>query len=490
MIGKAGLFVFTLLAAAGCAAQPTTVTTTPLAAATTTPLAVVTTTPLAVATITPLAVETTTAPTTTLSEQEALALANQFYDLFFIRQDDAGAVNLFDDQMKAALPESKLKEARDSLPQQAGPFQSRSDAQLAVRKEHYQQVIIPMQFEKMALNMLVVVDVTTGKIGGLFFQPNQAAQAQQYKTPSYVDAATFEEEEVTFGAEPWTLPGTLTLPRGGGPFPAVVLVHGSGPNDRDETIGPNKPFKDIAQGLASQGIAVLRYDKRTKVYPQEMAQLKNLTVEDETVDDAAAAAEFLRGQPQIDPQKVFVAGHSLGGYLAPRIAQADSSLAGMIVLAGATRPLEDLMVEQTRYILQSDGSLSAQDQLQISQLQQQAAAVKALTAQSSSGDSVLGAPASYWIDLKDYRPADLARGLAMPMLILQGGRDYQVTLQDFQNWQDALAGKTSVTLKTYPDLNHLFISGSVKSTPADYETPGNVAPALIQDLEDWIRQQI
>ena len=225
----------------------------------------------------------------------------------------------------------------------------------------------------------------------------------------------------------------MTLPKGAGPFPAVVLVHGSGPNDRDETIGPNKPFKDIAQGLASQGIAVLRYDKRTKVYPQEMAQLKNLTVKEEAIDDAAAAVEFLRGQPQIDPKKIFVVGHSLGGYLAPRIAQADSNIAGMIIMAGATRPLEDLMLEQTRYIFESDGSMSAQDQLQISQLQQQVDAVKALTGQSSSGDAVLGAPASYWIDLKNYRPADLARGLTMPLLIVQGERDYQVTMQDFQN---------------------------------------------------------
>jgi fermentation-respiration switch protein FrsA (DUF1100 family) len=185
---------------------------------------------------------------------------------------------------------------------------------------------------------------------------------------------------------------------------------------------------------------------------------------------------------------VFVAGHSLGGYLAPRIARADPNIAGMIIMAGATRPLEDMMVEQTRYVLESDGSLSAQDQLQMSQLQQQVEAVKALTGQSSSNDAILGAPVSYWIDLKDSRPADLARGLTIPLLIAQGERDYQVTLQDFQNWQDALAGQANVTLKSYPGLNHLFISGDGKSTPIEYQTPGNVAPAIIQDLANWIQQ--
>jgi uncharacterized protein len=462
MTRKISLFILTLMVAAGCAAQPAAVTTTAPA---------------------------TVAPAATLSAPDAVALADKFYDLFFTRQDDAGAVNLFDDQMKAALPADKLKEARDSLPQRVGAFQNRAEAQLAARQDPYQQVIIPLQFEKMPINMLVVVDVTSGKISGLFFQPNQAAQAQQYKAPAYVDAAKFEEKEISFGAAPWILTGTLTLPKGAGPFPALVLVHGSGPNDRDETIGPNKPFKDLAQGLASQGVAVLRYDKRTKVYPQEMAQLKNFTVKEETIDDAAAAVEALHGQPAIDPGRIFVAGHSLGGYLAPRIAQADSNIAGMIILAGATRPLEDLMLEQTRYILDSDGSLSAQDESQISQLQQQVDAVKALTAQNSGGDPVLGAPASYWIDLKDYRPAELARGLTLPLLIMQGERDYQVTLKDFQNWKNALAGQSNVTLKTYPDLNHLFISGKDKSVPDEYLTPGNVAPVVIQDIADWIRQQ-
>jgi len=466
MTGKIGLFILALLAAAGCAAQPSTVMTTP-----------------------PAAVATTRAPGATLSEQEALARADKFYDLFVTQQDYAGAIGLFDAAMKAALPEDKLKEIWTTLPQQVGAFQNRSDAQLAERQDPYQRVIIPLQFEKMALNMLVVIDMTTGKISGLFFQPNQAAQAQQYTTPSYVDAAKFEEKEVAFGAEPWSLPGTLTLPHGDGPFPAVVLVHGSGPNDRDETIGPNKPFKDLAQGLASQGVAVLRYDKRTKSYPQEALQIKDFTAQEETIDDAVAAVEFLRRQPQVDPARVFVAGHSLGGYLAPRIAQADSNIAGMIILAGATRPLEDLMVEQTRYILESDGSLSAQDQLQISQLQQQVDAVKALAGQSSGGEAILGAPASYWIDLKDYRPAELARGLTIPLLIAQGERDYQVTMKDFQNWQAALSEQPKVMLKTYPDLNHLFISGDGKSTPDEYQTPGNVARAIIQDMANWIRQQ-
>jgi hypothetical protein len=458
---KIGLFALVVVLAAGCAGQPATVTITPPT--------------------------TTAAPTAKLSDQEALALAEKFYDLLVVQQDHSRAYALFDDQMKAAITESQLKELWPTLPQQVGAFQSRSAATLALRKDPYQRVVVPLQFEKAALDMLVVIDMTTGKIGGLFFQPNQDAQSKQYQSPSYVAAAKFEEKDVTFGAEPWSLPGTLTLPKGNGPFPAVVLVHGSGPNDRDETIGPNKPFKDIAQGLASQGVAVLRYDKRTKVYPQEVMQVKDFTVKNETVDDAVAAVAFLRSQPQIDPKKVFVAGHSLGGYLAPRIGMAGADIAGLIIMAGLTRSLEDVMVEQTRYILESDGSLSVDDQTKVNDLRKQVDAVKALTGPSS--ETVLGAPTSYWVDLKDYRPTELARGLKMPLLIMQGERDYQVTMQDFKNWQDALSGQAHVTLKIYPGLNHLFITGEAKSLPTEYEIPGNVAPEIIHDIVSWIQQQ-
>lgn len=473
MTSRIGLLIVILFLAVGCQAQSATITATQ-------PPATSAATSTATSTATPAAISP--AP-------EFIAIANHFYDLFYVQQDYAGASALFDDQMKAALPESKLKEIWTTLPQQVGTFQNRSDARLAARKDNYQQVIIPMQFEKMAINMLVVVDVNTGKISGLFFQPGQASETDKYRMPTYVDPGKFEERAVTFGAAPWIMSGTLALPTGNGPFPAVVLVHGSGPNDRDETILGNKPFKDIAQGLAMQGLAVLRYDKRTKTYGQEIALLKDLTVKEETIDDAVAAVEFLRSQPQIDPKRIYVVGHSLGGYLVPRIAQADPNIAGAVILASPTRPLEDLMLEQTRYILGTDGALSAEDQANIDRLQEQVNAVKSLTAQTSIDTGVLGAPVAYWLDLKDYDPAAMARGLTLPMLILQGERDYQVTMVDFQNWKNALAGRSNVQLKSYPDLNHLFISGSGKSKPDEYQTPGNVSQAVIQDIAQWIKSQ-
>jgi hypothetical protein len=125
-----------------------------------------------------------------------------------------------------------------------------------------------------------------------------------YQPPAYAVPSSFHEKNVTVGAgTEWALPATLTLPVGNGPFPAIVLVHGSGPNDRDETQGPNRPFQDLAWGLASQGIAVLRYDKRSRVHPGKLTALANLTVKDETIDDALAAVALLRETPEIDPKR-------------------------------------------------------------------------------------------------------------------------------------------------------------------------------------------
>lgn len=438
-----------------------------------------------------LAATTTPAPVgTAVSEQEAVALAEKLLDLM-TKQDFSTAYGYFDDTMKTALPQAQLQKAWESLIAQAGAYQSKLDTQPPTHQNQFTIVVITLQFEKAPLDIRVVVNSNTGQISGLRFMPNQSEAAKKYTPPAYADPNAFEERDVTVGTGEWQLPGTLTIPKGQGPFPAVVLVHGSGPNDRDETIGPDKPFKDLAWGLASRGIAVLRYDKRTKVYADKLASATNFTVKEETTDDAIAAVGLLRQTESVDPKRIFVLGHSLGGLLAPRIGQADPNITGLIILAGPTRPLEDLMVEQTQYILSLNGTPTPDDQKQLDALKQQVALIKELkpTDVVSPTTTILGAPVQYWLDLEAYQPADVASTLKMPILILQGERDYQVTLQDFQGWKDALSSHSNVQLKTYPDLNHLFMNGTGKSTPAEYNVPGNVAVKVIDDIAAWVKQQ-
>src|SRR5664279_3122994 len=177
-------------------------------------------------------------------------------------------------------------------------------------------VVFPVKFATQNINFRIIIN-SAGLVAGIFQLPGGV----NWQRPEYSKPDMFREREVTVGEGEWKLPGTLTVPVGAGPFPAVALVHGSGPNDRDETVGGAKVFKDLAEGLASRGIVVLRYEKRTLQYRSRIAAIKNYTVEEETVEDAVNAVTLARKQPEINGGRVFVLGHSLGGYLAPRIAE-------------------------------------------------------------------------------------------------------------------------------------------------------------------------
>jgi hypothetical protein len=291
------------------------------------------------------------------------------------------------------------------------------------------------------------------------------------------------------GAEPLSVPGTLTVPYGAGPWPGVVLLAGSGSLDRDETIGRNKPLKDIAWGLASRGVAVLRFDKVTYAHAAELRDAREFTLNEEYLPQATAALTLLRRHARLDPERLFVLGHSLGGTVAPRVAQADPALAGMIIMAGGAQPLHWVIVRQTRYLASLNPDTAASSQPAIDALTQQARMVDSpeLTPATPASELPLGAPASYWLDIRGYDPAALAAALRTPMLILQGGRDYQATVDDdLARWRAALDGRPDVTIKVYPAFNHLFVAGSGPSTPAEYEPAQHVDGAVTDDIAGWL----
>jgi dienelactone hydrolase len=399
----------------------------------------------------------------------------------------AAVVATFDDKMRAVLPEDKLRLTWTAVLAQTGAFVRRTDTRVEA-KGPYRIALVTCEFAQARADVQVVVDAA-GRIAGFFIRP--AASTTAFVDAPYVDRASFTERDVSVDAGGWPLPGTLTLPNGGGPWPAVVLVHGSGPGDRDASLGPNKPFRDLAHGLASRGVAALRYDKRTLVHGPKVAALRNFTVKEETVDDAVAAAALLGKTAGIDASRVFVAGHSLGGMVAPRIgAAAGRGVRGLVIMAGAVRSLEQSIIDQTRYLSLLDGTISAEEQRQLDEYQQMAVRIAALTSPSDPpvATGLFSAPSSYFLDLRGYDPPAVAAKLSMPMLIIQGGRDYQVTLDDFAKWKAALKGRKDVTFADFPLGNHLFMTGTGRSSPSEYTAvAGHVSEDVIRTIADWVR---
>jgi dienelactone hydrolase len=350
-------------------------------------------------------------------------------------------------------------------------------------------VRVPVAFEHGVLTVIVSV-TATGQLTGLQLAPAEAAQpTAPWEPPPYADPGAFDEQDITVGSGLLAAPGTLSLPRGGESRLAVVLLAGSGPHDRDETIGRNKPLKDLAWGLASLGAAVLRFDKVTYAHPKEASAASDFTVADEYLPHAVAAVRLLHQHPAVDRQRIFVLGHSLGGTVAPRVAAAEPVVAGLVILAGGTQPLHWAAVRQVRYLASLDAETAAASTSVIEAMSDQARLVDSPDLSPSTPASQLpfGVPAPYWLDLRAYRPVAAAAALDIPMLILQGGRDYQVTVaDDLAGWQAGLAHRPDVTIRVYPGDNHFFFPGSGPSSAAESEPAQHVDPAVVADIAGWL----
>lgn len=391
------------------------------------------------------------------------AAARQFID--DVRAGHAAGVSaVLDARMRAAITPAQLTATWNQTVAPLGLLQ-RFEAPTRFTKDALEGVVFRIQFERGVLQVTTAWDPALGQVAGFFLKPLTEPTAPD---AGPVDPASLATFDVKVGHAPFELPGTLTVPNGGGRHPAVVLVQGSGPSDRDETIGPNKPFLDLALGLSSKGIVVLRYDKRTRVHRQAYAG-KDITLDEEVVDDAVAALELLKARDDVDPARLFVVGHSLGALLAPSIALKAQGVAGVVLLAPPSRKPWDILSQQLRYV----GAPAAK----VAEVDRAFAGLRA-----GRSTPVLNAPASYWKAWAAVDGPAQARRFAGRVLVLHGARDYQVIDQDLAGWKKGLAGLKSSTFLEFPGLNHLFMRGEGPSMPAEYETPGHVAPEVIEAI--------
>jgi len=344
-------------------------------------------------------------------------------------------------------------------------------------------VTVVMNTKAMSLKAVVSLD-RKGRLLKLQVTP----LAPPWTPPGYATPDSFAEGEVVLGDRPLAVGGTVTIPRTSDPVPGVVLLGGGGPFDRDMTMGNNRIGKDLAWGLASRGIAVLRFDKASHAHPQLIAKKPDFTPTDEYLPYGAGAVDLLAAYPQVDASRIVVVGHSMGGTFAPRIAAARPEVAGVVMLAAEAEPLNRAAVRVMNYLASLDPS---------STILRDAAAKMAvlaanvdspqLTRKTDPGLLPFGYSGAFWLDVRAYDPVATAQGVHRPMLILQGARDYQVTVDDdLALWRAALGGRDDVSIRVYDADDHLFFPGSGRSTPADYEPAQHVDETVIADIAGWI----
>lgn len=382
---------------------------------------------------------------------------------------------VYDATMASQFTKNTIESILDDLEKKYGAFIAVHTYTMS-KQGVYDIVSVICEYDKLFISLNVVFDDAKNIAGLNYYETTDPNE----------DTSTFKEQDVTFGDEAWPLTGKLSIPEVDGPIPVVVLVHGSGPNDMNETIYGNKPFYDIAKGLYEQGIAVLRYDKRTFTHVSKFVDdtLDNFTIYDETVDDAVYAVNFLNSYEAYDFKDIYVLGHSLGANQGPRIAL-ETDLSGLLLVAGNVTPLHELMLIQYNYIFKLDGVLADNEKTSIAAVETAVDKINSENIVDYDSTELLGIGANYWLDLRHYNPVVVAQGLDVPISIYQGGRDYQVPMSEFDKWQEGLP---EADYYTYPSLNHLMIAGEGVSTPDEYKNVGNVDITFIQEMAEWIKK--
>lgn len=421
------------------------------------------------------------------NEQELKAFTLKFLNDIKNENFESAYLN-FDSTITKQFTLQQLKEVWTQIKSQFGELKNLNEPQIS-KMTGSTLFIYPLEFEKGALNAQVAVDYFN-KITGFFLTVRP--ESVTYNIPDYADTSKIEEIYTSFGSPEYELDAVLTKPKNKKNLPVVILVHGSGPHDKDETIGPNKPFKDLALGLATNDIAVFRYDKRTHSYAWKIRP-DSIDLYLEVIEDVIYATNYLKEKSNdygISAQNIIVLGHSLGGSLIPRIDKNSKDIKAYISMAGMTRTVDQALIEQVFYIYNLDGVFDDKEKKDFEELKRKLlnALSQNLTLETPTDSLPMNLHPFYWLDFRSLYTFKEAENLKKPILVLQGESDYQVTMEDFEGWKTALKNNKNAQFKSYPKLNHLFMfSQFEKSSPQEYYRNGHISKEVILDIANWIK---
>jgi hypothetical protein len=286
---------------------------------------------------------------------------------------------------------------------------------------------------------------------------------------------SFDRQLTRDGDDSRPLGATITLPDGDDTVPGVAILHRSGPLDRDGSVGPNRPYRDLAAGLAARGVASIRYDKRSFVCDlgKEEQSLDNVIVA-----DAAAAVERLGQVERVSDVVVF--GHGIGGVAAPLVAH-ETDVTGLVLGATPTRPLSEVFFGTERRKAEADGEVTFEEQQRLDYVGEKLNA----TADLGPDDDyyILGTATTFWRDLRAHDVVAAVRERPEPVLALHPGRGFVTTATDRRVWRDALPPGA---LEEYSELDHLFMHVFEESLPEAYFFPDTLSDEVVDDVAAWV----
>ena len=401
--------------------------------------------------------------------------------VLFSKHKYAKVYKCFDENMKSKISIDQLQSLWERMEAGAGNYVGIEDIEIKQVDEHLRQTAV-VKFELAAVK-LIMSESPEKKINGLF------VSQLGYAPPAYAKDLVTGKKFINFISDSYNISGELMLPKTCNNCPVVILVHGSGPNDKDETIGPNKVFKDVALGLAANGIATFRYDKRSNLYPETITG--QFDIYDETINDAISAFHAVSADTSFQFSKIVFLGHSLGAYAMPLIADSLKEVDGAILFSSNARRLEDLIEYQMHYLTNWDDVLTDEEKevVDLNTARAQDIRTNNYTDTTSAENLLAYWPGKFWKGIDAYNPVEHVRhNTTTPFFIMQGEKDYQITMVDFALWTDAVGSQENVVLKSYPNLTHLFTpTSSEKPGPNDYFLPNNVDGEVIKDIVEWVK---